>query len=401
MNKYVTFSILFVFFLVLTSPILGEATESKEVSSERNSNNSNEINLASDAKSAILMEKDTGTIIFNKNSDERLPPASVTKLMTLLLVMEALDKNELALDETIRISENASSMGGSQLFLEAGEEMSVEDLLKGVAIASGNDASVALAERVAGTEEAFVKAMNEKAKILGLQDSHFENTTGLPTENHYSSAHDLAVIARALLAYESITDYTSIYEDYLREGQENEFWLVNTNKLVRSYDGLDGLKTGYTNEAKYGLTATAEKEGMRVISVVLGADSAKKRNSYTTEMLDYAFQHYKTKKLFEKGEQITSFTLLRAKDPNVKVVTSNPVSILHQTGETTENITTTIHMNQQIEAPLDKGEQVGTLSVEKGKKTLSETPLVVNEKIDKASFYTLWKRNIKNIVKNQ
>lgn len=395
MKKYVTSSILLILLLAFTLPITSLATESETTTKE-----DDDLNLATDATSAVLMERDTGTILFNKNSHERLPPASMTKLMTLLLVMEAIDKDQLALDEMIRISENASSMGGSQLFLEAGEEMSVEELLKGVAIASGNDASVALAERVSGTEDTFVKHMNDKADKLGLKDTHFENTTGLPAKNHYSSAHDLAMISKALLRYESITDYTSIYEDYLREGQDNEFWLVNTNKLVKSYDGVDGLKTGFTNEAKYGLTATAQKNGMRVISVVMGADSPKKRNSYTADMLDYAFNQFKTKNIFAKGDHITSLKLLKAEHPTIKVVTSNPVSLLHQTGETTEDISTDVSMEEDIQAPLDKGEQVGTLIVKKGGDIVSKTPLIVEEAVHKASFFTLWKRNIKQIVKN-
>lgn len=397
MTKTVTTSILFVLLFALLTPLTGEATESQETEKEE----SNELNLASDATSAILMEKDTGTILFDKSSHDRLPPASMTKLMTLLLIMEAIDDKKLSLDEMVRVSERASSMGGSQVFLEAGEEMSVQELLKAVAVASGNDASVALAERVAGTEEAFVKRMNDKAKVLGLKDTHFQNTTGLPADNHYSSAHDMAIIAKALLAYETITDYTSIYEDYLRKGEENEFWLVNTNKLVRHYDGVDGLKTGFTNEAKYGLTATAKKNGMRVISVVMGAENPKTRNSITSDMLDYAFQHYKTKNIFKQGEQITSLELSKANESNVGVVTSNPVSVLHQNGESTENITTSIKMDENIQAPLDSGEQVGTLIVKNGKETLSETPLVIKEDIQEATFLTLWKRNIKHIVKNQ
>src|SRR5690606_32370164 len=209
------------------------------------------LNLAPNAKSAILMERDTGTIIYDKNAHEILPPASMTKLMTMLIIMEEMEKGNLKKDEIIRVSENAASMGGSQIFLEAGEEMTVEELLKGVAIASANDASVALAERISGSEEAFVAEMNKKAKELGLKNTKFQNTSGLPAKDHYSTAYDMAIIAKELLKYETITEYTSIYEDYLRKGKENEFWLVNTNKLVRFYPGVDGLKTGYTQEAKY------------------------------------------------------------------------------------------------------------------------------------------------------
>src|SRR5690625_4331686 len=227
MKKYILISSLaFTMLFATTFSVHGE---------EKSKSNENSINLAEDAKSAILIERDTGKKLFDKNAHEKLPPASMTKVMTLLLIMEALDKGDLKKDEMIRISERASSMGGSQIFLEAGEEMSVNDLLKGIAVASGNDASVALAERIAGSEEAYVEKMNTKMKELKLKNTHFQNTTGLPAEDHYSTSHDMAIIAKELLKYESITEYTSLYEDYLRKGEENEFWLVNTNKLVKFY----------------------------------------------------------------------------------------------------------------------------------------------------------------------
>src|SRR5699024_2631372 len=208
------------------------------------------IPLAKEVPSAILIEQSTGTVILDKEAHEQLPPASMTKIMTLLLIMEALDEDIIHLDEMVRISARASSMGGSQVFLAEGEEMSVEDLVKAIAIASGNDASVALAERIAGSEEQFVEQMNKKVESLGLTNTHFQNASGLPAENQYSTAYDMAMISKELLTYETITDYTSIYEDYLRKGEKDEFWLVNTNKLVRFYPGADGLKTGYTSEAK-------------------------------------------------------------------------------------------------------------------------------------------------------
>src|SRR5690625_4678839 len=300
MKKYILISSLaFTMLFATTFSVHGE---------EKSKSDENSINLAEDAKSAILIERDTGKKLFDKNAHEKLPPASMTKVMTLLLIMEALDKGDLKKDEMIRISERASSMGGSQIFLEAGEEMSVNDLLKSVAVASGNDASVALAERIAGSEEAFVELMNKKATALGLENSHFANSSGLPANDLYSTAYDLAIIARELLKYESITNYTSIYEDYLRKGKKNEFWLVNTNKLVKFYPGVDGLKTGYTTEAKYCLTATAKKDDMRVIAVVMGAESVKKRNATVSGMLDYAFNHYDTNKLYDKHEKLTSLS---------------------------------------------------------------------------------------------
>jgi D-alanyl-D-alanine carboxypeptidase (penicillin-binding protein 5/6) len=361
--------------------------------------NSQPETLADDAKSAILMERDTGEILFNKNPHEKLPPASMTKIMTLLLIMEALEAGTLSNDEMIRISERAASMGGSQIFLEAGEEMSVDDLLKGVAVASGNDASVALAERIAGSEEAFVEKMNEKVKELGLENTKFQNTTGLPAENHYSTSYDMAVIAKELLKYESITDYTSIYEDYLRKGDENEFWLVNTNKLVRFYPGVDGLKTGYTNEAKYCLTATAKKDDMRVIAVVMGAETPKERNNMISDLLDYAYNQFETKQLFEKDEKIMTLDFKKAENMQANIVASESISTIYKKGQFPEDITHETEIKEDLELPIQKGDKVGTLYVKKGTEILSETDLTVDQDVDKAGYYTLFKRTIQEIAK--
>lgn len=358
------------------------------------------LNLAPDVKSAILMERDTGEIIYSKNEHDRLPPASMTKLMTLLLVMEAIEHGDLSLDEIVRVSERAASMGGSQVFLEAGEEMSVEDLLKSVAVASGNDASVALAERIAGSEEAFVEKMNQKAQDLGLENTHFVNSSGLPANELYSTAYDMAIIARELLKYETITNYTSIYDDYLRKGQKNEFWLVNTNKLVKFYPGVDGLKTGYTTEAKYCLTATAKKDDMRVIAVVMGAESVKKRNATVSGMLDYAFNHYDTNKLYDKHEKLTSLSLVKAENEKVDIVTSEPISTLQKKGESIENISTEIQLQEEYELPILKGHSVGMLIVKENNEVVLESPLIVNEDVHKAFYLTLLKRTIKNLAKN-
>jgi len=261
--------------------------------------NENGVQLADDSLSAILIERDTGKVLYEKNSNEQLPPASMTKIMTMLLIMEALDEGRLKMDEKIRTSEYAASMGGSQIFLEPGEEMTVEEMLRGISIGSANDASVAMAERLAGSEEEFVKLMNAKVKELGLKNTAFRNATGLPTEDHYSTANDMAVMAKELLKYETITKFTGKYEDYLREDTDKKFWLVNTNRLVRFYPGVDGLKTGFTNEAKYCLTATAQKDGMRVVAVVFGAPTSKSRNAQVTKMLDYAFSQYESHPMYE------------------------------------------------------------------------------------------------------
>lgn len=388
MKKYY-FPLFFVCFILFNSLVTMQvaAAESEEAP-----------NLAEKSKSAILIEQDTGTILFNKNPHEKLPPASMTKLMTLLLIMEAIDKEKLSTDEMIRISENASSMGGSQIFLDTGDEMSVEDLLKGVAIASANDASVALAERISGSEEAFVKEMNKKLEVLGLENSKFQNSSGLPAENHYSTAYDMAVIARELLKYEMITEYTSIYEDYLRKGEKNEFWLVNTNKLVRFHPDVDGLKTGYTSEAKYCLTATAKQDDMRVVAVVLGYDSSKERNAAVSSMIDYAFNHFETKSIFNKGDKISEIDYLKAKNKTTDVVTSEPVSTLHVKGEELENLTTEYELFEDISLPIKVGDVIGKLKIKNGEELIHESNLTVKEDIEHASFFTLLKRSLQKVT---
>ena len=264
------------FFLFIPSIVLAEDTE----------------DLAPNAGSAIMIEASTGEILFQKNPNEKLAPASMTKMMSLLIIFEEIDKGNIKWDEMITASEHASSMGGSQIFLKVGEKMSVLDMIKGITIASGNDATVAMAERVSGTEESFVKRMNERAKELGLKNTNFVNSTGLDADNHYSSAYDMALIAKELVKHEKVLEFSSTYEDYLRKGTANPFWLVNTNRLVKFYPEIDGLKTGFTNSAKYCLTATAKKDGMRLITVVMNEPDTGKRSSDTKKMLDYGFNIY-------------------------------------------------------------------------------------------------------------
>src|SRR5690625_2482798 len=268
----------------------------------------NNADLAKNTKAALLLERDTGTILYAKNEHEKLAPASLTKIMTLLLIMEAIERKKLSVTDVVTVSERAASMGGSQVFLEAGEEMTVEDLIKAIAIASANDASVALAEEIAGTEEIFVQRMNEKVTELQLENTKFQNASGLPAKDHYTTAYDIAIMSKELLKYDDIVNYTSIYEDYLRKGEKNEFWLVNTNKLVRFYPYVDGLKTGFTSEAKYCLAATAEKNDMRVISVIMGAESSKSRNNMTMNLIDYGFNQYESEIIHKQHEPVATYT---------------------------------------------------------------------------------------------
>lgn len=357
--------------------------------------------LVEKATAALLLDRDSGTVLYEKNAQEKLPPASMTKVMTLLLIMEALESEALTLDEEITISETAASMGGSQVFLAAGEVMSVNDLIKAIAIASGNDASVALAERIAGTEQSFVKMMNEKVTELGLNHTHFDNASGLPGENHYTTAYDMAMIAKELLKYENIVEYTSIYEDYLRKGEENEFWLVNTNKLVHFSPHVDGLKTGYTSEAKYCLTATAKKDNMRVVSVVMGAENIKDRNEMTMNLLDYAFGRYASEKVFDKGEKVAELQLQQAEDATYDVVTSEPISLLHDKQRKDVNDwESDIHLQDDIKSfPIHKGDTVGTLVIKQGGEVIQESDLSAAKEINRASYMTLWKRSIGLITK--
>ncbi|MDQ1145186.1 D-alanyl-D-alanine carboxypeptidase (penicillin-binding protein 5/6) [Bacillus sp. SORGH_AS 510] len=349
--------------------------------------------IVSDVKSAILIERDTGTVLYEKNSNDELPPASMTKIMTMLLIMEAIDKGKLTWNEKIRTSEYAASMGGSQIFLEPGEEMTTKEMLRGIAIGSGNDASVAMAERIAGSEEAFVDMMNDKAKELGLKHTFFKNTTGLPVSGHYSTAADMAMMAKELLKYEDITKFTGMYEAYLRENTDKKFWLVNTNKLVRFYPGVDGLKTGFTAEAKYCLTATAQKDGMRVIAVVFGAPTSKERNAQVTKMLDYAFSQYKTHPMFKRSQTIGEARISKGKEKTVKAVTSEPLSLLTKKGEKTENVKQKIVMAKNLKAPIAKGDQVGTIQLIKNGKVILESPLVANKAVKEAGWWTLYKRS--------
>jgi D-alanyl-D-alanine carboxypeptidase (penicillin-binding protein 5/6) len=349
--------------------------------------------LVSNVRSAILIERDTGTVLYEKNSKEELPPASMTKVMTMLLIMEAIDKGKLTWNEKVRASEHAASMGGSQIFLETGEEMTTKEMLKGIAIGSGNDAAVAMAERISGSEEAFVEKMNEKAKELGLKHTFFKNTTGLPVSGHFSSAYDMAIMAKELLKYEEITKYTGMYESYLRENTDNKFWLVNTNKLVRFYPGVDGLKTGFTAEAKYCLTATAQKDGMRVIAVVFGAPTSKDRNAQVTKMLNYAFSQYQTHPMFKRNQEIGSAHVSKGKEKTVTAVTSEPLSLLTKKGEKTVGIKQKIILNKDINAPVNKGDRVGTVKLIKDGKVILESPLVANKNVKEAGWWTLYKRS--------
>jgi D-alanyl-D-alanine carboxypeptidase (penicillin-binding protein 5/6) len=353
--------------------------------------------LTPDAKSAILMDMDTGTILFEKNSDQKLPPASITKVMSMLLIMEAIDSEKIKWTDMVRTSERAASMGGSQIFLEVGEEMTVEEMMKGIAIASGNDATVAMAEHIAGTEDAFIEMMNDKAKQLGMENTQFSNTNGLPSKNHYTSAHDIAIMSRELLKHEEITRFTSIYEDYLRKDSENPFWLVNTNRLVKFYDGVDGLKTGYTQEAKYCLAATAKKGDMRVIAVVMGTPKPKVRNQHVTDLFNYAFSQYETHPVYKKGDVLEDVAIDKGMKTHTKMVVPRQVSVLTKKGESMDMYKPTVHAATYLPAPIKKGDVIGQVRIEKEGEIKVEVDIMSTEDIPKASFWQLFKRTSKGL----
>ena len=353
--------------------------------------------MASNAKSAILIEASTGTILFEKSSNEKFAPASMTKMMSLLIIMENIDNGNLKMDEIVKASKHASSMGGSQIYLEENEEMKVEDMLKGITIGSANDATVALAERIAGTEDKFVEMMNAKVKELGLKNTNFKNSTGLDEANHYSSSYDMAIIAKELVKHKKILDFSSIYETYLRTDSDSKFWLVNTNKLVRFYKGVDGLKTGYTEGAGYCLTATINKDNMRLIAVVMGEPTSTIRNSEVSALLDYGYNLYQKHTYITKEEIIDNVKVDKGKKDKANIVVMDDVVRINKKGYKVGEVSYELNLNK-LKAPINKGEKVGTLIIKEDGKKVSIADVTVEENIEKANYFVLYLRYIKEIL---
>lgn len=352
--------------------------------------------LAPTAKSAILIEASTGEIIFEKNAHEKLAPASMTKIMTMLLIIENIERKVINWDDIVTVSENASRMGGSQILLETGEKMNVRDLFKGIAISSGNDASVALAEQIYGTEANFVAMMNKRVKELGLRNTNFKNVHGLDEANHYTSAYDMAMMAKEIVKYNDVLKYTAIYEDYLRIDSPRKIWLVNTNKLVRFYDGVDGLKTGYTNEAGYCLTATAQKNKTRFIAVVMGVNDNKVRNAEISEMLNFAFAQYETEQLLSENSILGTIEIEKGTLKYVDVVPKERVTVLNKKGDPKRTVTYELELGRVI-APIKKGDIVGQLLIKENEKIIREIGLTINQSVAKANFIQLYWRYLRDI----
>ena len=334
------------------------------------------------AKSVVLMEPNTGKVLYESNSDEQLPPASITKIMSLLLVMEAIDRGDISLETVVTASEHACSMGGSQIWLEPGETMTVNDLLKAAVIASANDACVALGETVAGSEEGFVALMNERAKELGMTNTRFVNCTGLDAEEHLTTAYDVALMSGALIKHDLIKDYSTVWMDTLRDGKSE---LVNTNKLVRFYEGTTGLKTGTTSTAKYCLSATAERNGLELVAVVMAGESSNDRFGGAKKLLDYGFANYNYSSIDAGLKEKTQLEVLKGTQKTVEILPQGTLNVLLPK-TASGNIERKTVLSENVTAPVKKGDVLGTVTVTLQGEQLGEIPLVAKEDVKRLTL---------------
>lgn len=354
--------------------------------------------LIPNGETGILITADSGKIVFEKEKDKRVSVASMTKMVAQIIILEEIEKGSIKWDDVVTVSKNASDMGGSQIYLEEGEKISVEDLMKGISVASGNDATVAMAEYISGTEEKFVKRMNKKVKELGLKNTHFTNATGLDVEDHYSSSYDMAMIARELVVnHPKILEFSSIYEDYLRENTKNKFWLVNTNKLINFYEGADGLKTGHTDAAGYCLAATAKRNDLRLIAIVLGEKDSKVRNTETMALLDYGFNNVKLKRILDKGTVVKKIKVTKADKDVIKVKLKNNLNVVENVDSNNKNYKFNVKVND-INIPLKKNTTVGKIEVLYKGKLVSTGELAVDEDIQKSTYLDLFRKNLVDLV---
>jgi len=351
----------------------------------------NAADLTESAKSAILIEASTGEVLYEKNADEALAPASMTKMMTLLLTMEAIEKGKIGLEDEVPVSENAASMGGSQVFLEAGAMYTLDEIIKAVCIASGNDAAVVLAEAIGGSTQHFVEMMNEKSKELGLTATNFVNVYGLDADGHLSSARDMAKIGRELIKHDLILKYSSIYEDYLKKKDGSSLWMVNTNKLVRFYQGVDGLKTGYTGKAGFCLTATGDWKGLRLISVVMGEPDQDARSKDTIALLNYGKSVYKVNTILEKDSVLGEIDIELGERLKEEITILEDAKDLVKMNGEEENYSYKMNLDK-VKAPIKRGEKVGTLEIYSNEELIGEMDITVKRNVLKCSFWTVLKR---------
>lgn len=356
------------------------------------------IDLNLDCGSAYLVEKSTQKVLYKQNELAKMHPASMTKMMGLILVCEAIDNNQIKLDDVVNISSKAASMGGSQVFLQPLELMSVSDLLKCVCIASANDAMYALSEYVGSTNENFIKMMNQKVKELNLSNTNFVNVTGFDDDNHYTCAKDMALIALELLKYEDlILPFTSMYDSYIRNDSANPFWLVNTNKMIKYYSGMDGLKTGYTSKAGFCLTATAKRNDIRLVSVIMNSKSSAKRNEMTKTLLDYGFSKVKSKKLYSSNSLIASIKLSKAKDEKIELYCQEDINLIYEGNYDKTLLEKKIVLNENLMAPIKKDSVIGYLII-KYDNDEYKYPLIVLKDIESISIMELIGQYLKELL---
>lgn len=360
-----------------------------------------ETELIPGAVSGVLMEANTGKIVFQKEADKEVAVASMTKMVAQILILDAIRNGDISWEQMVTVSQSAADMGGSQIYLSVGEKISIRDLFKGISMASANDATVQMAEVIAGSEDSFVKLMNEKVKEMGLKHTVFKNCTGLDEDGHYSSAYDMAMIARELVTnYPEILEFSSVYEDYLREDTENKFWLVNTNKLVRFYEGADGLKTGHTDAAKYCLAATAKKDDLRFIAVVLGEENSNVRNQEVMNLLDYGFSHYQIHMLKKQGDVVKDISLDKASKDKLSLTPVHDVGVLEEKGNQKHKYQLQLKIND-ASLPIKKGDVVGKAIVKENGVKITSVPLTSLDDVSKLSFWQLLGNAIKELVSGE
>ena len=356
------------------------------------------VNVDVSSKSAVLMDAASGKVLYEKNCHEKLPPASVTKIMTLLLICEAIESGKIKESDDVQISEVASSMGGSQIFLEPGEIQKVDTLVKAIAVASANDACVAMAEYVGGSVEEFVDLMNKRAKELGMNDTNFVNTNGLPVDNHYTSAYDIALMSKELLRHKKISKYLTTWMDEVVVGKKQaKIGISNTNKLIKHYSGATGVKTGFTQQAKYCLSASALRNNTHLIAVTLCAETSPIRFKDATTLLNYGFSNYESVKVCDANQKVAKVTFPKGSQENVDLVAKDDLSVLIKKGDSKE-FTKKVEVKKDIELPVKKNTELGTVKVYKGKELVGQTKIVNTEDIDKATYPQMFKRMIKSLL---
>ncbi|WP_419726905.1 D-alanyl-D-alanine carboxypeptidase family protein [Terrisporobacter petrolearius] len=360
--------------------------------------NTKEAKLDIASKSAVLMDASTGKVLYEKNPHEKLPPASVTKIMTLLLICEALEDGKIKEEDDVQISENAASMGGSQIFLEPGEIQKVDTLVKSIAVASANDACVAMAEYVGGSMEEFVELMNKRAKELGMNDTNFVNTNGLPVDNHYTSAYDIALMSKELLSHKKISKYLTTWMDEVVVGKKQaKIGISNTNKLVKHYSGATGVKTGFTQQAKYCLSASALRNNTHLIAVTLCAETSPIRFKDATNLLNYGFANYESVKICGAKDKVATVKFEKGEKENVDLVAKEDLSVLIKKGDK-KDFQKKVEIKQDLKLPIKKNTELGVVKVYRGKELVGETKIINNEDINKASYLQMLRRIVDNLL---